>query len=74
MAERTKTDTAVPVKPESKSSDVVLIHGVSEDGESLAVLRARADRVEAGVLRAVKGGELAQGSKSTVVELMGGLA
>jgi hypothetical protein len=37
--------------------DVVLIRGVSEDGSALAVLRARADRVEAGVVRAVKEGQ-----------------
>jgi hypothetical protein len=35
----------------------VLIHGVSEDGESFAVLRARDDRLEAGVMRKVKDGE-----------------
>ena len=43
--------------PEAKSSDTVLIQGVSSDGESLAVLRAREDRVEAGVVRKVKDGE-----------------
>ncbi len=35
----------------------MLIQGVSEDGESLAVLRAREDRLEAGIVRAVKEGE-----------------
>lgn len=40
-----------------KSKDAILIHGVSQDGETMAVLRAREDRVEAGVLRAVKEGE-----------------
>jgi hypothetical protein len=37
--------------------DTLLIHGVSADGETMAVLRAREDRVEAGVLRAVKEGQ-----------------
>lgn len=37
--------------------DTVLIHGISEDGQSLAVLRAREDRVEAGVVRPVREGE-----------------
>ena len=37
--------------------DTMLIHGVSEDGENLAVLRARNDRLEAGVVRRVKDGE-----------------
>ena len=40
-----------------KSKDAILIHGVSQDGETMAVLRAREDRVEAGVLRAVKDGQ-----------------
>lgn len=42
---------------EAAKSDTVLIHGVSEDGQSLAVLRARDDRVEAGIVRKVKDGE-----------------
>src|SRR5688572_22375006 len=39
----------------------MLIHGVSEDGESMAVLRAREDRVEAGIIRTVKEGEAPRG-------------
>lgn len=39
----------------------MLIHGISEDGQTLAVLRAREDRIEAGVVRAVKEGEPVQG-------------
>lgn len=39
----------------------MLIHGVSEDGESFAVLRARDDRLEAGVVRKVKDGESLHG-------------
>lgn len=35
----------------------MLIHGVSEDGENFAVLRAREDRLEAGIVRKVKDGE-----------------
>jgi hypothetical protein len=42
---------------EPKPSDTVLIHGVSSDGDSLAVLRARDDRIEAGIVRKVKSGE-----------------
>jgi hypothetical protein len=37
--------------------DTVLIHGVSEDGASFAVLRAREDRLEAGIVRKVRDGE-----------------
>ncbi len=46
---------AAPAKPKAKRvvKDVMLIRGVSEDGQSLAVLRARDDRVEAGIIRAV---------------------
>lgn len=46
---------------ESKASDTVLIHSVSGDGETLGVLRAREDRVEAGVVRKVKDGEAIMG-------------
>ncbi len=48
-------------KGDRKRRDVVLIQGISEDGEALAVLRAREDRLEAGVVRAVREGELGQG-------------
>lgn len=41
----------------STPRDTVLIHGASADGAELAVLRAREDRVEAGVLRKVREGE-----------------
>jgi hypothetical protein len=41
-------------------TDVVVIHGVAEDG-AMAVLRAREDRVEAGVMRSVKPGEPVSG-------------
>jgi hypothetical protein len=41
----------------ASGKDAILIHGVSQDGETMAVLRAREDRVEAGVLRAVKAGQ-----------------
>jgi hypothetical protein len=44
-----------------RNKDVVLIQGVSEDGEALAVLRAREDRIEAGIVRALKEGELGKG-------------
>lgn len=45
---------------------MVIIRGVSEDGESLAVLRARQDRVEAGIVRPVKEGELPTGELVTL--------
>jgi hypothetical protein len=41
--------------------DAMLIQGVSEDGETMAVLRAREDRVEAGLVRPVKAGEPLRG-------------
>jgi hypothetical protein len=46
---------------EAKVSDRVLIHSVSNDGETLGVLRAREDRLEAGVVRKVKEGESIMG-------------
>ena len=48
---------AASTSPAKKSKDAILIHAVSQDGETMAVLRTREDRVEAGVLRAVKEGE-----------------
>ena len=42
---------------EPAARDTVLIHGVSEDGASFAVLRAREDRLEAGIVRKVRDGE-----------------
>jgi hypothetical protein len=52
---------AKPDAVEIKRRDAILIHGVSEDGESMAVLRAREDRLEAGVLRTVKPGKPVEG-------------
>ena len=46
---------------ERKRRDAILIQGVSEDGESMAVLRAREDRLEAGILRTVKPGKPVEG-------------
>jgi hypothetical protein len=54
----TATKPAVPGA--GRSEDVVLIHGVADDG-AMAVLRARNDRVEAGVMRSVKPGEAVSG-------------
>jgi len=48
---------ATPAPGQAASKDAILIHGVSQDGETMAVLRARDDRLEAGVLRAVKAGQ-----------------
>jgi hypothetical protein len=56
MDEKPKSDHAAA--PETRaSSDVVLVHGVSDDGKSLAVLRARNNTLEAGVVRALGEGE-----------------
>jgi hypothetical protein len=52
---------ARPDASEKKRRDAIVIHGVSEDGESMAVLRARDDRLEAGVLRTVKPGKPVEG-------------
>jgi hypothetical protein len=56
-APRPEREPATPEAKDAKKDDVVLIQGVSEDGETLAVLRAREDRVEAGIVRSVKQGE-----------------
>lgn len=53
-----------PKKPgakKRKSQDVMLVHGVNETGDEYAVLRAREDRVEAGVVKTLKEGEPVEG-------------
>ena len=45
----------------SSSSDVVLIHGVTADGQGLQVLRRRDGRIEAGAARPLKHGQPIQG-------------
>ena len=56
---KTPNDDSAPA--ESKATDTLLIHGVSDDGQALAVLRAREDRLEAGVVRPLKQGETVMG-------------
>ena len=42
---------------EGKTHDVALVHGRTEDGAGLRVLRSRPDRLEAAVLRPAKEGQ-----------------
>ena len=44
-------------KPQKTGSDVVLIHGVTEDGKGLNVLRARDERIEVGQVRPLEEGK-----------------
>ena len=50
----------------STPRDIIFVHGASEDGQSLAVLRARDDRVESGIVRRVKEGEPIHGELLTL--------
>lgn len=50
-----------PQKKQESGSDVVLIHGVTEDGKGLRVLRAREERVEVGQVRPLEHGKPVQG-------------
>src|SRR5690606_32734617 len=51
-----------PAKPKGrKKRDAVLIQGISQDGETMAVLRAREGAVETGLLRTVKEGQPVDG-------------
>lgn len=56
MNDKPKSDRGDTAE-ERAPSDVVLVHGVSEDGKALAVLRARNNTLEAGVVRALGEGE-----------------
>lgn len=44
-------------KKQERGSDVVLIHGVTEDGKGLQVLRARDERLEVGQVRPLEDGK-----------------
>ena len=57
MSQKLKRSGKPSTPAGKRSKDAILIHGVSEDGETMAVLRTREDRVEAGVVRAVKEGQ-----------------
>ena len=48
-------------EPESKGADMALIHGVTEDGEGLRVIRRRGETLEAGALRPLREGRPIQG-------------
>jgi hypothetical protein len=50
-----------PKKPDPAGSDVVLIHGVTDDGKGLRVLRARDERLELGLVRPLEEGKPLQG-------------
>lgn len=48
--------------PEAPAEDVVLLHGPTDDGAGVRVLRAREGRIEAGVVRPLEEGKpIAQG-------------
>lgn len=55
------SDSVSASKVKAPSKDAILIHGVSEDGEKMAVLRARNDRIEAGIVSTVKEGQPVDG-------------
>jgi hypothetical protein len=53
---RPSKPTAAEREPAPSPVDVLLIHGVTEDGSGLQVVRQRQDRLEAGALRPVEEG------------------
>lgn len=53
----TKKRASAPVQETTRVDDVVLVHGCSEDGKTIAVVRKRGDKLSAGVLRAVEEGK-----------------
>jgi hypothetical protein len=57
----TSAGSATSGESSPASSDVVLIHGVTSDGQGLQVLRRRDGRVEAGAARPLRHGQPIQG-------------
>jgi hypothetical protein len=55
------SDGEASKKPDQSGSDVVLIHGVTDDGKGLRVLRARDERLELGQVRPLEEGKPLQG-------------
>ena len=56
--------SGAPAEPPSK--DVVLIHGTSEDGKALAVLRHRENRLERGLVMPIEHGKPIHGEVVTL--------
>lgn len=51
------SDDSAAGKPDAGSEDVVLIHGVAEDGSALKVLRARNGSIESGAVKPLEEGK-----------------
>jgi hypothetical protein len=54
-------DAAAPPGDGAKKRDVILVHGVSEDGEGVNVIRQREDRLELGTVLPVREGKPLRG-------------
>ncbi|MBI5536440.1 MAG: hypothetical protein HY898_27205 [Deltaproteobacteria bacterium] len=52
-----------PKEADADKHDVVLVHGQTEDGEGVRVLRSRPGKIEAAELRAIKQGVPIQGAE-----------
>ena len=57
MADPDKSALKRPLPPSPKSEDVVLVHGRTDDGKGLKVLRKKADELSAGEVRPVQEGK-----------------
>jgi hypothetical protein len=62
MVERDAEEAAVPAPklpsaPAVADADVVLVHGVTPDGNGLQVIRQRKGRLEAGAVRSLRDGQ-----------------
>jgi hypothetical protein len=55
------TDTDAKPSEATRSDDVVLVHGRSEDGKTLSIVRKRGEQISAGVLRVAEEGKPIQG-------------
>jgi hypothetical protein len=53
----------MPDEPSDKGHDVVLLHGRTDDGDGIRVIRSRPDKLEVGELRAAKEGKPIMGGE-----------
>ena len=55
--QKTPPSEESPSEPSAGTKDVVLVHGITEDGQGLSVIRKREDKLEHGVVHPLENGK-----------------